>query len=149
MATYRYTECGLDNVIIHGVDFIVDDDGEEVVSIPNINGLHRAIVKSILLRTASMTGKELRYIRTEMGLTQAELAEIVHREPLAVSRWERGECPLDSNAEALIRLLALEWLDIDTQVSVRDVTGWCVPTAAGKPIDIDGHDPEHYRPLAA
>jgi|SRR5208337_138802 len=149
MATYRYTECGLDNVIIHGVEFIVDDDGEQVVSIPNINGLHRAIAESILLRQASISGRELRFIRTEMGLTQAELAAIVHREPLAVSRWERGECPIDNNIEAIIRLVAMERLDIDTGHSVQELTGWCVPTAAEKPIDIDGHDPGHYHPMAA
>jgi DNA-binding transcriptional regulator YiaG len=149
MATYRYTECGLDNVIIHGVEFIVDDDGEKVVSIPNINGLHKAIAESILLRQASISGRELRFIRTEMGLTQAELAAIVHREPLAVSRWERGECPIDNNIEAIIRLVALERLDIDTNHTVQELTGWCVPTAAAQPIAIDGHNPDNYQPTAA
>lgn len=149
MATYRYTESGLDNVIIHGAELVVDDDGEEVVSIPNINGLHKAIAESILLRQSSMSGKELRFIRTEMGLTQAELAEIVHREPLSVSRWERGETPIDHNAQALIRLMAIERLDIDTEVSVQELTGWCVPTARETRIDIDGHDPDRYQPIAA
>jgi DNA-binding transcriptional regulator YiaG len=149
MTTYRYTECGLDNVIIHGVEFIVDDDGEKVVSIPNINGLHKAIAESILLRQASISGRELRFIRTEMGLTQAELAAIVHREPLAVSRWERGECPIDNNIEAIIRLVALERLDIDTDHTVQELTGWCVPTASAQPIDIDGHNPDNYQPMAA
>lgn len=149
MTTYRYTECGLDNVIIHGVEFIVDDDGEKVVSIPNINGLHRAIAKSILLRRNSLSGKELRFIRTEIGLTQAELAAIVHREPLAVSRWERGECPIDNNIEAIIRLVAMEKLEVETNHSVQELTGWCIPKAAAQSIDIDGHNPENYQPMAA
>jgi DNA-binding transcriptional regulator YiaG len=149
MTTYRYTECGLDNVIIHGVESIVDDTGEQVVRIPNINGLHSAIAESILLRQASISGRELRFIRTEMGLTQAELAAIVHREPLAVSRWERGECAIDNNVQAIIRLVAMERLNIDTEHSVQELTGWCVPTAAEMPIDIDGQNPDHYRPLAA
>ncbi|KAI94998.1 transcriptional regulator [Rhodomicrobium udaipurense JA643] len=62
MSTYRYTECGLDNVIIQGVEFVTDDNGEEVVSIPNVNGLHKAIAEGILLRQAGMSGKELRFI---------------------------------------------------------------------------------------
>jgi DNA-binding transcriptional regulator YiaG len=41
-----------------------------------------------------------------MGMTQAQLALVVHREPLTVSRWERGEENIDSNAEALIRVCA-------------------------------------------
>lgn len=149
MATYRYTECGLDNVIIHGAELVIDDNGEEVVSIPNINGLHKAISESILMRQTSMSGKELRFIRTEMGLTQAELADIVHREPLSVSRWERGENPIDHNAQVLIRLIAMERLEIDKDVSVQELTGWCIPTAGKSPIDIDGHNPDRYRPIAA
>ena len=149
MAQYRYTDCGLDNVMIDGVQFIVDDGGDEVVCIPNVNGLHRAIAHQILLRQSSMSGAELRFIRTEMGLTQAQLAGLVHREPLAVSRWERGESPVDSNAEAIIRLHAIEALNIDVRPSVQDLSGWCIPTATEQPIQIDGSDPSNYRPLLA
>ena len=149
MTEYRYTDCGLDNVTIAGVKIIVDDAGDEVVCIPNVNGLHRAIARTILSRKSSMSGAELRFIRTEMGLTQAELAGLVHREPLAISRWERGESPIDSNAEALIRLHALESLEIIDRPSVQNVSGWCVPSADEKPIQIDGSDPSNYRLLDA
>jgi DNA-binding transcriptional regulator YiaG len=149
MAKYRYTECGLDNVIIDGVEFNLDDRGEQVVSIVNINDLHRAIAQSIVAQKSSMSGKELRFLRTEMGLTQAEVAELVHREPLAVSRWERGETPIDSNAEALIRLIAIETLDLPEQGSVKDVLSWCVVSAGRGPIEIDGSDPSNYHPIAA
>jgi DNA-binding transcriptional regulator YiaG len=148
MAQYRYTECGLDNVIVDGVEFIKDDNGEEVVCIPNVNDLHIAIAKGILVQKASMSGKELRFLRTELGLTQAELAELVRREALSISRWERGECPLDSNAEALIRIYAMQTLEMDN-VAVKDIISWCIAAAAKPPIHIDGSDPENYRPLAA
>ncbi|MEJ2117980.1 MAG: helix-turn-helix domain-containing protein [Alphaproteobacteria bacterium] len=148
MAQYRYTECGLDNVIIDGVEFIQDDFGEEVVCIPNVNDLHIAITKVILEQKASMSGRELRFLRTELGLTQAQLAELVRREPLSISRWERGECPLDSNAEALIRIYAMQTLKMDN-VAVKDIISWCVTSAAKPPIHIDGSDPDNYRPLAA
>ncbi|MBJ7545006.1 transcriptional regulator [Rhodomicrobium udaipurense] len=144
MSTYRYTECGLDNVIIQGVEFVTDDNGEEVVSIPNVNGLHKAIAEGILLRQAGMSGKELRFIRTEMGMTQAELAGIVNREPLSVSRWERGETPIDHNAQALIRLIAIQRLEVETDASAQDIAGWCVPSAGDPPILIDGHNPDDY-----
>jgi DNA-binding transcriptional regulator YiaG len=149
MATYRYDDCGLDNVLIDGVQFVQDDSGDEVVCIPNINGLHQAIAHSILSRKTGMSGVELRFVRTEMGLTQAELAALVHREPLAVSRWEREESPIDSNAEALIRLYAIEKLKIETRASVREVSSWCVSSATEAPIRIDGSDPTNYQPIAA
>lgn len=148
MVQYRYTECGLDNVIVDGVQFVSDDDGEQVVCIPNINELHKAIAQGILLQKSSMSGRELRFLRTEMGMTQAEVAVLVHREPLAVSRWERSECPLDNNAEALIRLYAIEALKLD-KPAVKDVIGWCVAAAGKPPIHIDGRDPKNYRPCAA
>jgi transcriptional regulator with XRE-family HTH domain len=59
-----------------------------------------------------MTGPELRFIRTEMGMTQAELAKVVHHDAQSVGRWERNEFPIDQTAEALIRLLAIEKLEL-------------------------------------
>ena len=106
MGTYRYTDSGLDNVAIKGVDFPMDDAGEECIIIRNINGLHKAIAHGIVTRRSSMNGKELQFLRTELGMTQAQLADMLHREALAVSRWERGECPIDGNAEAVVRLHA-------------------------------------------
>lgn len=148
MDGYRYTESGLDNVIVRGVNFVTDDAGEQVVTIQNIDGLHRAIATAIITKTASMTGKELRFLRTEMGMTQAELAAIVHREPLAMSRWERGEVEqIDTNAETLIRLHAREALNLPVDASVKDIAGWSVPTAITPPLEIDGSDPNDYRPL--
>jgi DNA-binding transcriptional regulator YiaG len=148
MSTYRYTDSGLDNVIIEGVNFVADDSGEECVMIPNINGLHKTIAHGIVVRRGSMSGRELRFIRTEMGMTQAQLAEMLHREPLAVSRWERAENPIDANAEALVRLYAIQELKLPNSQGVREISGWCVPTAETPPIIIDGSDPSHYK-LAA
>ena len=119
MKAYRYTESGLDNVIIEGAHVLVDDAGESCVTISNVNGLHRAIAQGIVLRRSAMIGRELRFLRTEMGMTQAELAAIVHREPLAISRWERAEVEIDSNAETLIRLYATERLGLVTRSGRR------------------------------
>jgi transcriptional regulator with XRE-family HTH domain len=144
---HLYTECGLDNVVIRGISFTVDDAGEVVLTIPNINGLHRAIALAIVSRKSGMTGKELRFLRTEMGMTQAQLAVMIHREPLAISRWERGESPIDSNAETLIRLHSVQALALELDASVEEVSGWSIPSAAAGPIEIDGSDPTDYQPL--
>ena len=148
MTDYLYAECGLDNVIISGVSFITDDAGEVVVSIPNINSLHRAIALGIIKRKGSMSGRELRFIRTEMGMTQAELAALIHREPLAVSRWERSENEIERNAETIIRLHAIEKLDLPLNPSVSALSGWSISRAVEEPIRIDGSNPDNYH-LAA
>jgi DNA-binding transcriptional regulator YiaG len=145
---YHYTECGLDNVILTGAQFVTEKDGEEIVTIPNINGLHRVIAKALVEKDGSLTGKEIRFLRTEMGLTQAQLAVIVHRSSVEISRWECGSHPIDSNGEALIRLVAREILDLDSKASVTKVSSWCVARAATARIAIDGRDPANYRMAA-
>lgn len=149
MREYRYTECGLNNVIIRGAETAIDDDGEEMYTIPNINGLHRVIAHSIITREHGIAPEELRFLRTEMGLTQAELAELVKKDHQTVGRWERGETPIDQNAELVVRMVAAERLAIAPQVSVEDLARRCVPTAHATLIAIDGSDPQHYRQLAA
>ena len=147
MDAYRYTESGLDNVLIEGADLHDDDAGEECITIPNVGALHKAITLGIVhRRPLGMTGRELRFIRTEMGMTQAELAAMVHREPLAVSRWERGESPLDSNAEALIRLYAMQ-AGAAERTSARSPAGACRAPRRRR-NRMDRSDPSNYRVAA-
>ncbi len=145
MNAYRYTDCGLDNVFIARVSSLAADD---VVRIPNVNGLHRAITLGIVTRGAMMNGREMRFLRTEMGMTQAELAAMIHREPLTIGRWERGETEIDANAETLLRLYAIERLKLKVKDGISEISGWSVTSAVQQPILIDGSDPSNYR-LAA
>lgn len=148
MEAYHYRECGLDNVMVYGVVPCVDDDGEKVVTIANITGLHRAIAQEIVTHDAGISGKELRFLRTEMGMTQAELAKIVHHEAQSVARWEKGECPIAPTAEALIRLLAKQRLHLAVHDEpIERLSERCVAAAAPQPINIDGKNPEHYVPM--
>lgn len=146
---YNYTECGLDNVVIRGMQVPVDDAGEEVYSIRNILGLHRVIAHSIITSDHGILPKELRFLRTEIGLTQSELAQTVQKDHQTVGRWERGEVPIDGNAELVIRMLAAEKLGIDLNMSIEDIAKNCLPSAKFRVIAIDGSDPSHYRSLAA
>lgn len=147
MPAYHYKECGLDNVMVEGIP-CQDDDGDDVITIHNVAGLHRAIAEAIVAHKAGISGKELRFLRTEMGMTQAELAKVVHHDTQSVGRWERGEVPIDPNAEVLVRLLAVERLGLTVEAdSVETLSGRCVPTAAPQQIFIDGKDPSHYHQL--
>ena len=149
MIDYQYKASGLDNVTLVKLKNVCDDEGDECITIPNINGLHKAIATAIVNRPYGISGKELRFLRTLMGKTQAELAAEVHREGLAIGRWERGENPIEPNAEAIIRLMAREKLDLKLDAPVDEITGWCVQSTMAEPILIDASNPEDYRPLAA
>lgn len=146
---YRYTECGLQNVVIHGMQVLIDEDGEETYCIRNVGGLHKVIAHCIITRSHSIKPEELRFLRTEMGLSRAELAELVKKDQQTIGRWERGETEIDQNAEYLIRSVAAERLNIDTSMTLEDLARRCVPSAGFEIIEIDGSNPDHYRPLAA
>ena len=106
--TYHYTECGLDHVFIK-VDVIeADDAGNRVFRFPAINRLHKAIAECIIESDGLLDGKEIRFLRTEMGMTQAELARLLDRDGQTVARWEKGEKDVDRAQDALIRQLAAE-----------------------------------------
>lgn len=148
MARYLYTESGLDNVIIEGVSFVTDDAGDEMITIPSIGELHRVIALGIVMLPSKICGKELRFLRTEMGLTQAALAETLRVSMLTVSRWEREENPITDSAEMLIRLLANEKLQLEAEIGVESVSEKVTQVPRSEPIRIDGSDPKNYH-LAA
>lgn len=142
---YRYTESGLDNVFIEGMEPCIDDNGEEVFHIPNPNGLHRAIATGIVEHPKGMSGKELRFLRTEMGMTQGELAKLVHCDAQTVARWEKGKWPIDSTAEALVRMLAVQRLQLKVEDdTIEALSERCIPSADAQQIRINGRDPSHY-----
>lgn len=133
---HHYTESGLDNVFIDGIRIERDDDGDEVFTVPAINDLHRVIAEGIVLHGKGMSGAELRFLRTELGLTQAELAQLVHRDKQSIGRWERGEIEFDPTAETLIRQLAIEKLELKVEVGIGELSQRSVPTAETQPISI-------------
>ena len=149
MQRYHYTECGLDNVFIEGVEIIRDEDGEEVVCIPAINELHKTIAEGILRQEGAMSGKELRFLRTEMGMTQAELGQLLHRDAQTIARWEKGEIPIDGNADTVVRKLAAEKLNIVLDVPTEELARLTVPTAKPREIAIRRADNDGYELKAA
>ncbi len=149
MNAYHYTECGLDNVFIEGMNAVEDDAGEKTVTIPAIGMLHRVIAKGVVNLPSKMGGKELRFLRTEMGLTQDKLAEILKVAHLTVSRWEREETPIKDRAEMRIRLMAIESLDLEIDLGVDEVSNKATSSPETISIRIDGNNPKNYQLLAA
>lgn len=149
MSAYQYTECGLDNVFIEGMNVVEDHAGEETVTIPAIGLLHQVIAEGIVTLSSKMSGKELRFLRTEMGMTQEKLAEVLKVTTLTVSRWEREESPIKDAAEMLIRLMAVKRLKLDSEMDVDDVSEKVTLSVRTDPIRIDGSDPMQYQLMAA
>ena len=149
MQAYHYTECGLDNVFIDGLEAVNDHADEPTITIPAIGLLHKVIAESIINRPFKITGKELRFLRTEMGLTQDGLARILKVTNITVSRWEREETAIKDTAEMLVRLMAAQELGLDKTMNVNEVSEKVTSSPKNANIRIDGRDPHRYQPLAA
>lgn len=133
---YRYTECGLNNIIIEGLSVLIDDDGDEVIEIPFINELHRAIASGIVLHDHGMSGAELRFLRSEMGMTQVELSHFLHKEKQSIGRWERAEFEIDGSSETMIRKLAIEKLNLGISAGIDELSKKSVSTVQDQTISI-------------
>jgi DNA-binding transcriptional regulator YiaG len=133
---YHYTECGLNNIVIEGLSVIADDDGDDVLEIPYINELHCAIASGIVLHEQGMSGAELRFLRSEMGITQAELATLLHKDKQTVGRWERADSEIDGTSETIIRKFAIEKLNLDISDGIDELSKKSVSTALDQTISI-------------
>lgn len=150
MSSYHYTECGLQNVFIDGLEFVFDDEGDEIITIPAVNDLHQVIALGIVSHEHGISGDELRFLRTAMGYTQAELATLVHHDKQSIGRWERDEYSIDSSAEAIIRRLSIEKLALDVSSGIDELSRRSVPSIQTQTINIKKtNDNDAYELIAA
>jgi len=110
---YHYKMCGLDDIyLVSGYKFEDTAYGRGVV-IQNMKGLHCAIGKFIVKCKKTLNAKEVRYLRHEMDLTQAELGDLLRVTDQTVARWEKGETSIPGPADLLLRNFYLTHIDMD------------------------------------
>jgi DNA-binding transcriptional regulator YiaG len=104
---YHYTECGLDNVWLENGYTVRKTAYGEATSVIDVDGLLKALALSLTKKKGRLTGKELRFMRTCMCLSQGRLGKLVGSSENAVSLWERhGKVP--KTEDAVVRMLVLE-----------------------------------------
>src|SRR5262249_28819428 len=103
----HYTACGLDNVyLLNGFKREIID-GEEYVTIADLDGLWKAIGLHLVTTRKALAPKEIRFLRQHMEMTQAELGARLRVSDQAVARWEKGRCELPGPADMMLRVLFL------------------------------------------
>ena len=118
---YRYRACGLDGIYLLNGFNVAEHDGEKHVSITDLEGLHRAIGKHLVINRKGLAPKEIRFLRNTMNFTQAQLAEVLGNTSQSVARWEKGECEMPGTSEKLLRAVFLASLMSDSELSsLRD-----------------------------
>ena len=119
-----------------------------MITIPNVNMLHRVLVNAVATKLGGLVPSEIRFLRSEMGMSQAELAKLVARDGQTVGRWERGETPIDQAAQMVVRRRAIEHADME-DIGIEILAERSTYSAIQPPIKIQADDPNHYRPIAA
>ena len=71
-----YTDCGLDNVCLVGIEVETDPTtGDEEPIIPQLEDLHDCIFLALVSKPGPLTGREMRYLRRHLLWTQQETAK--------------------------------------------------------------------------
>jgi putative transcriptional regulator len=114
---HQYTESGLNNVVLENGYEVHETKYGRGVSIHNTEGLHRVIGRWLIDLPKPLAGAELRFLRLEMDLSQARLADLLGSQEQNVQRWESARTkPIPGLADRLIRVLYSQYSGGDTDV---------------------------------
>lgn len=139
---YHYTDGGLRNVwLANGYEVRQTPFGEGVV-IHELDGLTQAICLALTEKPGTLTGVELRYIRSAgMLLSQPALGRLIGVDGQSVARWEKsGRVP--RWADKLLRLLYVAHANADEPIRRAVERIQTVERLAGQRIvveDLRGH----------
>lgn len=104
---HLYKECGLDNIYLDSGFTIESVDGDDYVSVENVDGLWKAIGLHLVTEQKTFDPKEIRFLRGQMRMTQSELAKYLRVDDQTVARWEKKKCKLPGPADLALRVLFL------------------------------------------
>lgn len=125
---WPYTESGLPEVVLHGVEVRrCPACGEVEVAIPRIEELHRLLAWKVATKTQRLTATEIRFVRKHLGWSGVDFAQHMGVTPETVSRWEKGHESMSATAERVLRLMVAvlqptERYPIDLLANLEDTT---------------------------
>jgi putative zinc finger/helix-turn-helix YgiT family protein len=102
---YQYHESGLDdvfllNIIVHRCGTC----GSALPEIPNVRQLHLVIALIIIEQKQKLSGKEIRFLRKNLGMKSKDLAAKLGYEPETYSRFENDREPIGDRGDRLMRI---------------------------------------------
>lgn len=104
--TYLYTESGLPNVVLVGVDVRrCPACGHHELVLPRVVDLHRTIAHTVIHKPARLSGSEVRFLRKYLGWSGADFARHIGVDPSTVSNWETDKEPIGPSSDRALRLM--------------------------------------------
>jgi putative transcriptional regulator len=106
---YHYQESGLSNIyLVNGYQEISTPYGV-AISIADVDALNKAIAHNLITYKPRLTGTEVRFLRKQMGLSQAKLALLLGNNEQAIALWEK-KSTIPKWASNMLRKLVCEYL---------------------------------------
>ena len=91
MNPYHYRECGLDNIWLENGYEIHETAYGKGVSFDRAEALDAAIAKALTEKSAPLTGKEFRFLRIMLDMSQKTVGELMGKEAQTVALWEKAD----------------------------------------------------------
>ncbi len=108
LGMYHYKGCGLNNVYLRNGYVEKETPSGKAVSIRDIDGLHKAIARDLVLNEYPLTGREFRFLRIELDLSQKALGALFEKTDQVIANWEKGKTNIPVLADKAIRDLYME-----------------------------------------
>jgi DNA-binding transcriptional regulator YiaG len=113
----HYRLCGLDNVWLARGYQIKDTKYGRAVSVSDTEGLHRLLTLALIKKAGLLSGKEFRFLRVQLGLSQQGLGRFLGGlSENAVSLWERKNT-VPAIYDHWLRLMVIAKFSGDTKVA--------------------------------
>jgi len=105
---YRFTECGLSNVLLKNIEVVVCAKCKSVSPrIPQHDDLMRTIAVALVDKPSELAGDEVRFLRKYLGEGSEQFARMLGVDRSHLSRIENGALPISRQTDRLARTLAL------------------------------------------
>ena len=130
---HHYTESGLDNIWLQGGVAHHETPYGPGVAIDDVDGINAAVADWIVERKIYWRGREIKFLRKRLNLSQKGLADLLGYSDQQVRRWENDVAEMPSPASRLLRLLVREW---ETKASDRAPEFIC--TLLERAVEADG-----------
>jgi DNA-binding transcriptional regulator YiaG len=113
----HYRLCGLDNVWLASGYQIKDTKYGRAVSVFDTEGLHRLLTLALINKAGLLSGKEFRFLRVQLGLSQQGLGTFLGGlSENTVSLWERKNT-VPAIYDHWLRLMVIAKFSGDTKVA--------------------------------
>ena len=112
---FHYTACGLDNVWLGNGYKLKTTRHGTAAAVSDVDGLHKLIANTLIDKPGRLTGKEFRFLRTQLGLSQEALGVMLDFSENAVSLWERKDT-VPAACDQWLRMSVLAKLEGNTKL---------------------------------